>query len=137
MAGYSQSSSLAAYQSVAVHGGVAAADPHRLIVMLMDGAVERIVAARGAMENGEQSYKSRMIHRAVEIVSELRSCLNFELGGDIAVNMASIYDYVAQQLLRANMENRPELLDEANKLLRELRSAWIAISPANRGGAGR
>lgn len=137
MSAYSRSSSLAAYQSVAAHGSVAAADPHRLIVMLMDGAVERIAAARGALDNGAADYKNRMIHRAVEIVSELRASLNFELGGEIAVNMGSLYDYVARQLMRANLENRADLLDEASNLLRELRSAWIAIPGAARSGAGR
>jgi flagellar protein FliS len=132
MSAYSQSSRLAAYQSVAAHGGVAAADPHQLIVMLLDGALERVAGARGAIENGEFANKSRLIHKAVEIVHELHASLNFESGGSIAANMGDLYDYASQQLLRASLENRTALLDEVTNLLREIRSAWIAIPAAAR-----
>jgi flagellar secretion chaperone FliS len=132
MSAYSRSSRLAAYQSVAVHGGVAAADPHRLIVMLMDGALERIAAARGEIENGSQENKARLIHRAVAILDELRASLNFEAGGDIAANLGALYDYCSRQLMKANLESRVELLTEVSNLLRELRSAWIAMPEAAR-----
>jgi flagellar secretion chaperone FliS len=127
MTAYSRSSNLAAYQSVVAHGGVAAADPHQLITMLMDGALQRLAAARGAMEHGAMDSKSRLIHRVVEIIDELRASLNFEAGGAIAANMADLYDYSSRQLMRANLESRPELLDEVAHLLREIRSAWIQI----------
>src|SRR5262245_36456104 len=127
MPAYSRSSNLAAYQTVAAHGGVAASDPHRLILMLMDGALERIAAARGAIENGAQDAKSRLLHRAVAIIDELRASLNTERGGAIAANMADLYEYIGRQLLRANLESRVDLLDEVGHLLREIRSAWIQI----------
>jgi flagellar secretion chaperone FliS len=127
MTAYSRSANLAAYQTVSVHGGVAAADPHRLILMLLDGALERIASAKGAMENGAAETRTRLLHRVVSIVDELRGSLNFEAGGAIAANMADLYDYSSRQLLRANLENRPELLDEVSHLLREIRSAWIQI----------
>lgn len=127
MSAYPSSSSLAAYRSVAAHSGVDAASPHRLIVMLMDGALDRLAAARGAMSHGETEARSRSIHRAVAIVGELRASLNMEAGGQIAANMADLYEYCGRQLVRANLENRPELLDEVGNLLREIRGAWIQI----------
>jgi flagellar protein FliS len=127
MTAYLRSSRLATYQAVAAHGGVAAADPHRLIVMLMDGALERISAAKGAIDNGAPDTKSRMIHRAVSIIDELRASLNFDTGGQIAANMADLYDYSSRQLLRASLESNTELLDEVSLLIREIRSAWIQI----------
>jgi flagellar protein FliS len=135
MSGYSRRSSVSAYQSVAAHGGVAAADPHRLIVMLMDGALERVAAARGALDNGSQEAKARLIHRAIAILDELRASLNFEAGGEIAANLGALYDYCGRQLMKANLESRPELLEEVGNLLRELRSAWIALPAASRNGA--
>jgi flagellar secretion chaperone FliS len=129
MSAYSRSSSLAAYQSVAAHGGVAAADPHQLITMLMDGALQRLAAARGAIEHGALESRSRLIHRVVEIIDELRASLNPEAGGAIAANMADLYDYCSRLLLRANLESRVEPLDEVANLLREIRSAWIQIPP--------
>lgn len=132
MSAYPRNSSLAAYRSVAAHAGVDAADPHRLITMLMDGALERVSSARGAMEHGQTEARNRLIHRAVAIVEELRASLNMQAGGQIAANMADLYEYCGRQLVRANLENRPEMLDEVGNLLREIRGAWIQI-PAQRG----
>jgi flagellar secretion chaperone FliS len=129
MSAYSRSSNLAAYQSVAAHGGVAAADPHGLITMLLDGAIQRLSAARGAIDNGATESKGRLIHKVVEIIDELRASLNFEAGGEIAANMAGLYDYTSRLLMRASLESRTDLLDEASHLLREIRSAWIQIPP--------
>ena len=67
--------------------------------------------------------------RAVAIVDELRGSLNLAAGGEIAANLADLYDYVARQLTRANAENRTEMLDEVSNLLREVRGAWIQIAP--------
>ncbi len=127
MSAYPSRSSLAAYRSVAAHSRVDASDPHGLIVMLMDGALERVASARGAMEHGDNEAKNRLIHRAVAIVQELRASLNMEAGGEIAANMGDLYDYCGRQLVRANSENRPEMLDEVGNLLREIRGAWMQI----------
>ena len=132
MSAYPSRSSLAAYRAVAVHSGVDAADPHRLITMLMDGVLERLASARGAMEHGDRDARNRLIHRAVAIVEELRASLNMEAGGKIAANMADLYEYCGRQLVRANLENRPQALDEVSDLMREIRGAWIQISTPQR-----
>lgn len=118
---------LAAYSSAQAHGGVAAADPHRLIVMLMDGAIERISAARGCMTRGETAEKARLLNRAVSIIGELRSSLDPKAGGPIAANLSELYDYMCRRLLKATAENRVEMLDEVSKLLNEIRAAWASI----------
>jgi flagellar secretion chaperone FliS len=127
MSAYPRAGNLAAYQTVATHGGVAASDPHGLIVMLLDGALERIAAARGFMANGMQAEKGRLIGRAVAIVDELRISLDSARGGELARNLEALYDYIGRQLMRANAENRVDLLDEVTALLQEIRTAWIAI----------
>jgi flagellar protein FliS len=118
-----------AYNSVSAHGGVAAADPHRLILMLMDGALERIAHARGRMEHGELAEKNRLLHSAVMIVSELRSSLDLRAGGAIAANLDDLYDYMSRQLITANLQNKVATLDEVSHLLREIRSAWVTLPP--------
>lgn len=133
MLGYAKSSNLAAYQSAAAHGGVAASDPHRLIVMLLDGALERIVTARGCMQRNETSEKARLLHRAVSILGELRNSLDLRNGGQIAANLAELYDYMCRRLLVATADNKVEMLDEVGKLLHEIRAAWLAIAPEGRG----
>lgn len=132
MLGHARSSNLAAYQSAAAHGGVAASDPHRLILMLIDGALERIATARGCMQRSETAEKGRLINRAIAIVGELRNSLDLRKGGQIAANLAELYDYISRRLLGASTENRVEMLDEVSGLLHEIRSAWLAIAPEAR-----
>jgi flagellar protein FliS len=118
---------LAAYQSAAAHGGVAASDPHRLIVKLKDGAIERIATARGCMQRGETAEKVRLLNRSVSIVAELRGSLDMSAGGQIAANLSDLYDYITRRLLSALANTEVEALDEASNLLHELRGAWAAI----------
>jgi flagellar protein FliS len=126
---------LAAYRSTAVHAGVDAADPHRLVVMMLDGAMERIATARGLMHNGGGAEKAQLLHRAVAIIDELRNSLNFKAGGAIATNLDALYEYMCQRIMQANAQNKPEWLDEISRLLSEIRSAWLQI-PQMRGPAG-
>jgi flagellar protein FliS len=119
---------LAAYQSVATHGGVAASDPHRLIVMLMDGALDRLAQARGCLVNGGAvSDKNQLLSSAIAIIDELRVSLDLKNGGAIAANLDDLYDYMCRQLVKANLHNRVETVDEVSHLLAEIRSAWIAL----------
>jgi flagellar protein FliS len=134
MTAYSRGGNVAAYQSVATHGGVAASDPHRLILMLMDGALERIAKARGCIEHGRLSEKTPLLHRSIEIVEELRGSLDMVAGGKIADNLADLYDYMCRQLLKATLENRAELLTEVSGLLQTLRTAWSEMPLDSRTG---
>jgi flagellar protein FliS len=118
---------IAAYSSASAHGGVAAADPHKLIVMLMDGALERIATARGCMERKDMVEKARLLNRAVSIVGELRNSLDMKAGGQIAENLGELYDYMSRTLLKANADNSTKQLDEVSTLLHEIRGAWVAI----------
>jgi flagellar protein FliS len=124
---------LAAYQSVAVHGGLAADDPHHLTLMLMDGALERLNTARGCMERGEAGQKAQLLHRVINIIAELRGSLDHRQGGPLAHNLDDLYEYMARQLMRANAENRVGLVEEVISLLGEIRSAWVAVPMALRG----
>ena len=117
-----------AYQSVAAWSSATEEDPQRLILMLYDGALERIASARGCMNNGLVGEKTQLISRALAIVGELRGTLDLVRGGAIASHLDDLYEYIARRLLEANAGNRPELLDEVSSLLRELRSAWSAIA---------
>jgi flagellar secretion chaperone FliS len=127
MSSQTRADSLAAYRSVASHGGVEAADPHRLILLLLDGALDRIASARGAMARGEITDQARLLHRAVAIIHELRGSLDLKAGGALALNLDALYDYCCRQLLRAGIEKREEPLNEVANLLHQIRIAWIAL----------
>jgi flagellar secretion chaperone FliS len=126
-------SKLNAYRSTSVHASLEASDPHRLVVMMMDGALERIATARGLMSHGQSSAdKAQLLHRAVAIIDELRNSLNFKAGGTIANNLDALYEYMCQRIMQANAANKPEWLDEVSRLLGEIRSAWLQISMQGR-----
>jgi flagellar secretion chaperone FliS len=127
MAASPHAAKLAAYSSASVHGGVAAADPHRLIVMLMDGALERIATARGCMERNDIAGKAQLLNRAIQIFGELRGSLDLTKGAEIAANLDALYDYMCRRLLEASLKNDKKMLDEVTKLLRDLRDAWSQV----------
>jgi flagellar protein FliS len=95
--------------------------------MLMDGALERIAQARGCMQHGAGGDKNALLASAVAIIDELRCSLDLEAGGAIATNLGDLYDYLCRQLVKANISNRAEILDEVTQLLNEIRSAWITL----------
>lgn len=115
------------YRQVNTQARVESASPHRLIQMLMQGALDRIATARGAMERGEIAAKGEQISWAISIVGGLRSSLDLDAGGDLAGNLHDLYDYMERQLLQANIRNEVALLDEVSGLIREIKSAWDAV----------
>ncbi len=116
------------YSTVKVHSGVLEASPHRLIQMLFEGALERIAQAKGAMTQRQIARKGELIGKAVNIVAGLQGSLDDNEGGDIAVNLDALYDYIIRRLSQANYENDPLILDECGRLLGELKSAWDGIA---------
>ena len=78
------SGALAEYQQVGVFSGTAYADPHQLITMLMDGALERIALAKGAMLQSDVEEKCRLIGNTVTIIEALNGCLDKSVGGELA-----------------------------------------------------
>lgn len=120
-------SKLAEYTQVSAHAGVAAADPHRLILMLMDGALERLANARGCMLREDAAQKAQLVHRAVAILGELKASLDVKQGGTIAANLGELYDYMVRRLLLGSLQNKVEYLEEVSKLLGQVRDAWVAV----------
>jgi len=119
-----------AYATVGIETGVSSASPHKLIVMLFDGALVAVATAGQQMKAGNIPAKAQAISKAITIVeSGLRASLNKDVGGEIATNLDALYEYMSNRLLLANLNNDPELLDEVARLLRDLKEAWEAIGP--------
>lgn len=115
------------YQQVNAQSGVAYASPHRLIQMLMEGALERIAVAKGCIQRQDIAAKGEQIGKAVDIIGGLREGLNHEAGGEIAANLDALYDYLQRRLLEANLHSDIATLDEVADLLRPIKEAWDAI----------
>lgn len=119
-----------AYATVGLETGVSSSSPHKLVMMLFDGALIAVRAAASHMQAGQLAQKGMAISKAIMIIeSGLRASLDKNAGGQIAANLDSLYEYMGRRLMIANLSNEPEILDEVVALLAELKSAWEAIAP--------
>ena len=115
------------YRSVSVQSGMTDATPHQMITMLLDGALDRVASARGAIDRGEVSRKGELLGSAIAIIDSMRASLDYDKGGEIAGNLGSLYDYIESRLVEANASSNLTLLDEVSSLLREIKAGWTAI----------
>ena len=120
-------SALKKYDQVRAHVQTEGASSHRLIQVLMEGAMEKIRVAKGLIERREIPEKVRHINWALSIIDGLRQSLDMEKGGEIANNLEALYDYMQRRLVVANVENNPLILDEVASLMLEIKSAWDAV----------
>lgn len=117
-----------AYQRIGVDTGLDEADPHALVLMLFDGALEAIKNAQGHIAAGLVAEKGQALGKAVRIVEEgLKASLDRRAGGALTERLASLYDYATLRLLQANLRNDHVALAEVAGLLADLRGAWAAI----------
>ena len=115
------------YARLGVRTDIETASPHRLILLLIDGALEKLRAARRAMEQSKIADKGANISWAISIIDGLRASLNLEQGGEIAANLDRLYDYMTRTLVEANLNGDRSKLDEVEALLNELKAGWRAI----------
>lgn len=119
-----------AYAKVEMDTSVTAADPHKLILLLYQGALLAISSARNQMLRKDIPAKGKSISHAILIIDEgLRSSLDKNAGGELAQNLSALYEYMSQRLLVANLKNDVAALDEVSLLLSDLKSAWEEIRP--------
>lgn len=116
-----------AYGQVEISSRIDSANPHELIGMLFDGAIDRINVAKGQIERKQTADKCASLSKAINIIEGLRLCLDKEKGGEVAKNLEDLYEYMSKQLLRANAGDRVELLDEVINLLARVRDGWSHI----------
>jgi flagellar protein FliS len=122
-------SALREYGSVGTDARVTAADPHTLILMLMNGALDALAAGKGHVQRGAVDEKGRSLSRAIAIIDGLRASLDHSAGPELAANLDDLYDYMGRRLLHANVHDDVGAIDEVASLLREIKSAWEAIPP--------
>ena len=116
-----------AYKKGNLKQDVANADPHKLTLMLLQGALDRIAYAKGAMERKELQEKATFISKATAIIIRLRDTLDVKVGGEVAENMFALYEFMIEKLNEAHVNNDIKLLDEVSSLLSPIRDAWVQI----------
>jgi len=115
------------YQRINTQTSITDADPHKLIQLLYDGALERINMAKARMQAKDYDGKGKLIVKTIDIVAGLRGFLNREEGGDLAERLDALYGYMEQTLWEANVRNDVNKLDEVAHLLRQVKEGWDGI----------
>lgn len=116
-----------AYVQTEIESALPEANPHRLVLMLFDGAIASAVDARIRLAGGDIPARGHAISRAISIVEGLRASLDQEKGGEIAARLDALYQYICNRLLIANLRADSEALEEVVRLLTELQDGWKAI----------
>ena len=136
MSGYSSKNPYQQYQRTAIETG----SRGQLVVMLYQGAIRFLARARGHFETGNLEQINNNIIRAQEIIAELQTSLDPEVGGEVVENLAALYDYMYRRLVEANLEKKPEAVEEVTELLRTLLPSWqeaVRQDQAKRPGVGQ
>lgn len=120
-----------AYKSVGIKDDLAVADPHRVIQLLMQGALENMAKAKGCIERQDYAGKSATLSKAISIISSLQSSLDMS-AGEISENLYALYDFMLNHLILASREKSTEKVDEVVELLLTIKGAWDQIPVSDR-----
>jgi flagellar protein FliS len=105
-------------------------DRVQIVTMLYDGAINFIRKAKEKQEVGDTIGKTHFIRKTSAIVKELANSLNME-GGEIAVNLRNLYDFVLESLIKAEINSNMDALNDAEKVMEILRGSWKEMQEAN------
>ena len=108
---------------------VTTASPGQLLIMLYEAAINNVKKASQAIETKNIADKGKYIGKAHDIINELNNSLNHEVGGDIAIELERLYNFMVTQLMKANFENTKDPLIAVQKNLETLLDGWkVAVT---------
>jgi flagellar protein FliS len=116
-----------AYKKGNLKQEIALADPHKLTLMLMQGALDKMAFAKGCIERKEFEAKAEHLSKANAILVNLRDSLDLDVGGDVGENLFSLYDYMIGRVTDAHVQNSLLIMDEVINLLLPIKNAWAQI----------
>jgi flagellar protein FliS len=117
-----------AYKKDSLKSDLAGADPHRIIQLLMQGALERLALAKGCIERRDLEGKANVLTRAIEIINALKDSLDRSYNPELADNLDSLYDYMTFRITEASSKLDNSIIDEVMGLLLQIKGAWDQIS---------
>lgn len=131
-----QSRAASAYASVNLESRAGASGGVDLVMLLIEGVIDRVKLARKAIESRDIQQKIIHMNKALQIIGEgLRAHLDVQAGGEIAQNLDDLYAYCSVRLLHANSRNDVQALDEVVKLLTPILEAWTVVRNGGQAGS--
>lgn len=125
-----------AYRRINVETSMHTIDQHQIVSLLFDGLLQSLATARGALARGDVPAKCNAIARALRILEEgLSTGLDRVDGGELAANLAALYDYCTRRLILANAQNDDAILQEVQALIEPVAQSWKAIKQGGAAGA--
>lgn len=116
-----------AYKKGSLKQDLSTADPHKITLMLMQGALEKMATAKGCIERKEFEGKSQHLSRATSILVNLRDTIDLEVKSEVGENLYALYDYMVNRLTDANIQNSLKIMDEVISLMLPIKNAWAQI----------
>lgn len=103
---------------------VSTASKEQILLMLYQAAIKNCKKAIEAIQNKQIAQKGEYIGKLQDIVIELNNSLDFEIGGDTAKELSSLYDYILFASTQANIKIDAEPLEGCLKVLNTLYEGW-------------
>jgi flagellar protein FliS len=100
--------------------------------MLYEGSIKFIHLAIRGIEEKRPALKGEYISKVLAILTELTAALDMERGGEIAANLASLYEYMTRRLTEANIKNSADPLHEVESLIISLKEGFSEASRIRR-----
>jgi flagellar secretion chaperone FliS len=125
------------YQAVGAAASVAAADPYRLVQLMLDNVLQRIAAARGFLQRRQPARKGEQVSKAIAVIGALNVSLNLEAGGEVAANLRALYDYSCMRLALANARDDDAIFEEITTIIGRIKQGWDGIGEEVRSSAAQ
>jgi flagellar protein FliS len=103
---------------------VETASKEQILLMLYQAAIKNCKKAIEAIEQKNIAKKGEYIGKMQDIVVELSNSLDFEVGGDVAKELASLYDYILYSSTQANIKIDKSQLEGCLRVLNTLYDGW-------------
>jgi flagellar protein FliS len=113
---------LGAYKKTSVQ----TASKEQILLMLYQAAIKNCKKAIDAIQAKDVAKKGEFIGKLQDIVIELNNSLDFEVGGDIAKELSSLYDYILYSSTQANIKIDTEPLEGCLNVLNTLYDGWAS-----------
>ena len=113
------------YQQVDLDAQAASANPHQLVVMLIDGLLDEVERVRGHLAANRLAEKGTGINKCMNILIGLSSALDEENGGEIAENLRQLYDFCQVELYYTSVQNDATRLNNVERVMGNIREGWV------------